>query len=164
MTDSGRLMREIEALRERISTLSAAVLRITSTLDLDTVLAEAVESARGLTGASRGAVVIVGDAGAPQDYVLSGLTEEQEREAAAWSGHARLYAHLRELPGPLRVADLPGYYRSLGIEPARAPYRTLLGTPMRHRGADVGSFFLAGKAGDEEFTDEDEEVLVLFAA
>ena len=64
----------------------------------------------------------------------------------------------------MRVADLPGYYRSLGIEPARAPHRTLLGTPMRHRGADVGSFFLAGKAGDEEFTDEDEEVLVLFAA
>ena len=164
MTDSGDLMREIEALRERISTLTAATLRITSTLDLDTVLAEAVESARGLTGASRGAVVIVDATGAPQDYVLSGLTEEQEREAAAWSGHARLYAHLRELPGPLRVADLPGYYRSLGIEPARAPYRTLLGTPMRHRGADVGSFFLAGKAGDDEFTDEDEEVLVLFAA
>ena len=164
MTDSGDLMRENEALRERISTLSAAILRISSTLDLDTVLAEAVESAQGLTGASSGSVVIVDDAGAPEDYVLRGLTPEQEREAAAWSGHARLYAHLRELPGPLRVADLPDYYRSLGIEPSRARYRTLLGTPMRHRGADVGSFFLAGKAGGEEFTDDDEEVLVLFAS
>ena len=131
-------MREIEALRERISTLSAAVLRITSTLDLDTVLAEAVESARGLTGASRGAVVIVDGAGAPQDYILSGLTEEQECEAAAWSGHARPYAHLRELPGPLRVADLPGYYRSLGIEPRAGAPPPPAGQPVvdetsRHR-------------------------------
>ncbi|MCY3845380.1 MAG: response regulator [Acidobacteria bacterium] len=165
MTDSGGLRRENEALRERISTLSAAILRINATLDLDTVLAEAVESARGLTGASRGAVVIVDAAGAPEDYVLSGLTPEQEREAlASPEDNARLYAHLRELPGPLRVADLPGYYRSLGIEPSRAPYRTLLGTPMRHRGADVGSFFLAGKEGAAEFTDDDEEVLVLFAS
>ena len=83
MKDSGDPRRQIEALRERISTLSAAILRITSTLDLDTVLAEAVESAPGLTGASRGAVVIVGAAGAPEDYVLSGLTPDQEREAAA---------------------------------------------------------------------------------
>ena len=165
MTDSGDPRRENEALRERISTLSAAILRINATLDLDTVLAEAVESARGLTGASRGAVVILDDAGAPEDYVLSGLTPEQERETLATpEDNARLYAHLRELPGPLRVADLPGYYRSLGIEPSRAPYRTLLGTPMRHRGADLGSFFLAGKEGAAEFTDEDEEVLVLFAS
>ena len=35
---------------------------------------------------------------------------------------------------------------------------------MRHMGADVGNFFLAEKADGEEFTDNDEEVLVLFAA
>ena len=51
MTDSGDPRRENEALRERISTLNAVILRISATLDLDTVLAEAVESARKLTGA-----------------------------------------------------------------------------------------------------------------
>ena len=35
--------------------------------------------------------------------------------------------------------------------------------PMRHRGQYVGIFFLGEKEGGEEFTDEDEEVLVLFA-
>ena len=35
---------------------------------------------------------------------------------------------------------------------------------MHHRDVHVGSFFLAGKEGGQEFTDEDEEVLVLFAS
>ena len=35
---------------------------------------------------------------------------------------------------------------------------------MRHRGVHVGTFFLAEKEGGPEFTDEDEEVLVLFAS
>ncbi|MYH58470.1 MAG: response regulator [Boseongicola sp. SB0675_bin_26] len=35
---------------------------------------------------------------------------------------------------------------------------------MRHRGAHVGTFVLCAKEGGAEFTDEDEDVLVLFAA
>ena len=48
--DSGDPKWENEALPERISTLDAAILRISATLDLDTVSAAAVESARRLTG------------------------------------------------------------------------------------------------------------------
>ncbi len=42
---------EIQALRERLSKLSAASLRISESLDVNTVLREVVESARALTGA-----------------------------------------------------------------------------------------------------------------
>ncbi|MDE2904875.1 MAG: GAF domain-containing protein, partial [Acidobacteriota bacterium] len=164
MAHSAAAMREIEALRERIATLSAAILRINATLDLDTVLAEVVESARRLTGARYGVISTVDDAGLSQDSVLSGFTAEEQRELASWPDSVRLIGHLRELPGPLRLADLSGYVRSLDIAPARMFSLTFQGTPMRHRGADVGHFFLAGKAGGEEFTDADEEVLVLFAS
>ena len=51
--DSDELRREIEALRERVSRLSAAVLRASSSLDLDTVLQEVVDSARADRGALR---------------------------------------------------------------------------------------------------------------
>ena len=64
----------------------------------------------------------------------------------------------------LLTADLSVYVRALGIEPPPAFSRTFQGTPMRHRGADVGSFFLADKADGEAFTDADEEVLTLFAS
>ena len=53
MAESGHLKREDEALRQRTAALSAAILRANASLDLDTVLGEAVESARALTGAVR---------------------------------------------------------------------------------------------------------------
>ena len=164
MTQSDDTRLENQALRERISTLSAAILRISATLDLDTVLAEVVESARGLTGARYGVIVTVDEAGAPRDFVFSGLTPVEQQELFTWPGRGRLFQHLSELPGPLRLTDLSGYVRGLGIEPARSFPGTLAGTPMRHRGSHVGNFFLAEKENGEEFTGDDEEVLMLFAS
>ena len=158
------LRRENAALRERVSTLSAAILHVSASLDLDTVLAEVVQSARGLTGARYGVIATVDEAGVPSDIVFSGVTPEEERELAAWPDGARLFAHLRDLPGPLRLANLSTYVRSLGIEPARTFSRTFQGAPMRHRGAEVGNFFLADKADGKEFTGDDEELLTLFAS
>ena len=163
MTESDA-KREIEALRERISTLSAAILRISATLDVDTILAEVVESARELTGARYGVIATVDETGAPtHESVFSGFTPEEKQEIFGWPDNGRLFEHLRHLPGPLRLDDLAAYVRSLGITPARMFSRTFQGTPMRHRGADVGHFFLADKANGEQFTDDDEEVLMLFA-
>ena len=164
MTQSDELRREIEALRARGATLNAAILRINASLDLDTVLSEVVESARALTGARWGVIATVDEAGAPLDFVFSGFTPEEQRELYTWPDHARLFEHFRNLPGPLRLADLSGYVRALGIAPPSAFSRSFQGTPMRHRGADVGSFFLADKADGEAFTDDDEEVLTLFAS
>ena len=62
------------------------------------------------------------------------------------------------------MTDLPRYVRSLGFSAELMPATSFQGTPMRHRGVYVGTFFLGGKAGGEAFTGEDEEVLVLFAA
>ncbi|MYA97648.1 MAG: response regulator, partial [Nitrospinae bacterium] len=44
------------------------------------------------------------------------------------------------------------------------PPNTMLATPMRHRGEHVGTFFLGDKEGEGGFTEEDEELLVLFAS
>ena len=61
--------------------------------------------------------------------------------------------------------DVPAYVRVLGFSPDdRLPSKTFQGTPMRHLGVHVGNFYLVEKAGGEAFTDEDEEILVLFAA
>ena len=164
MTDTGELRRENEALRERIARLSAAVLRISASLDVMTVLQEVVDSARALTGARYGSIATVDAAGQPQDFVISGLTPDEQRELLHWPDGPRLFAHLRDLPGPLRLDDLPGYIRSHGFGPDLLMSKTLQVTPMRHLGAHVGHFFLGEKEGALAFTDEDEEVLVLFAS
>ena len=164
MTDSGDLKREVATLRQRIATLSAAILRINASLDLEKVLSEVVESARELTRARWGVIATVDESGAPLDFVFSGFTPEEQHALYTWPDSARLFQHFRELEEPLRVDDLSAYVRALGIEPAPAFSRTFQGTPMRHRGADVGSFFLADKADADRFTEEDGEVLALFAS
>ena len=70
----------------------------------------------------------------------------------------------RDLEGPLRIADVPAYVQALGFPTDRLPSKTFQGTPMRHRGVHVGNFYLVEKEGGEPFTDEDEEILVLFAS
>ena len=165
MNNRKRLSRENEALREHTSALIAAMLRISASLDLDTVLREVVESARVLTGARYGAIATLDEYGRPQNFVTSGLTAEAHRRMEGWQPEGvRLFEHLRDLPGVLRLADMPTYVRSLGFSADLIPSQAFQGTPMRHRGEHVGTFFLAGKEDSGEFTSDDEEVLMLFAA
>ena len=147
---------------ERISRLCAALGRITSSLDLGTVLREVVDGVRGLTGARYGAIVTIDGSGAPRDFLTRGFTKKQHRAMAAWPDGPRLFEYLRDLDGPLRLADFPGFVSSLGLDWDLLPVRTLMGAPMRHRGAHVGNFYLIGKEG--EFTGGDEELLALFAS
>ena len=164
MTDREPTAAENEALRARISALSAASLRISASLDLETVLNEIVDSARALTGARFAAIATIDEAGAPQDFVTSGFTADEHRRLAEWSEGPRLFEHFRDLEGPLRIADVSAYVQALGFPTDRLPSKTFQGTPMRHRGVHVGNFYLVEKEGGEAFTDEDEEILVLFAS
>ena len=164
MTDRSPPEHEIEVLRARIAALSAASLRISASLDLETVLNEVVESARALTGARYGAVATIDKAGAPEDFVTSGLTEEEHRRLVEWPEGPRLFAYFRDLSGPLRLSDMPDYVRSLGFSSDRLPSRSFQGMPMRHRGVHVGNVYLVEKEGGAEFTDEDAEILVPFAS
>ena len=89
MNKSNGMEAEIRALRERLSRLCAAVLRISSSLDLDTVLREVVASARALTGARYGVITIIDKAGQVQDFVTSGITPDEHRQLAAWPDGTR---------------------------------------------------------------------------
>ena len=162
--DSSELQREIEALRERVSRLSAAVLRTSASLDLDTVLREVVDSARALTGARYGVIATVDGAGGIEEFVTSGFTPAEEAEMVVWLDGPQLFEHFRSLAAPIRVGNLPAYVRALGFSPDLMRSRTLQGAPLRHRDINVGNFFLAEKECGREFTDADEEILTLFAA
>ena len=150
--------------RDRASALAEAILEISASLDLDTVVRRVVEVARSLTGAQRGIIATIDESGAPGEFFFSGYTDEEQRELLAWPHSLELFAHFRELPGPLREGDFAGYARALGLTPLASFSMAFQGTPMRHRGTNVGYFFLGGKAGGAAFTDADEEVLVLFAS
>ena len=160
---SDELRRRNEMLEERISSLGEAVLRVSASLDLETVLREIVDSARALTGARLGLIVTVDAAGRPQDFVSAGLPPGYHAEMAAWPDGPRLFEHFRNLTEPLRVADLPAYVGELGFRTGLIRSMTMQCTPMHHRNVHVGTFFLGEKDGEQPFTRADEELLVLFA-
>ena len=151
------------ASRDRASLLRAAVLRINTSLDLDAVLQEVVESARMLTGARAGAIATLDERGEIQGFVTSGLSAEANQEMLVWPDGQRFFEHLRDLGTPLRVADFPAYLRKLGLSPSPCRSHTLQATPMNHRGKHLGSCLLGDKTDGRAFTSEDEETLVLFA-
>jgi len=78
MTSREELKRENEILRERVSKLSAASLRIGASLDVGTVLREVVESARALTGARYGGIVATDDSGQYEEFAISGFTPQED--------------------------------------------------------------------------------------
>ena len=165
MTESrDELRQRIAMLEGRISNLCAAVLRISASLDLETVLREIVDSARALTGARYGMIVTVDDAGEPQDFVSAGWEPGVHAEMEAWPDGPRLFEHFRDLPEPLRLADAPAYVRGLGFSSELIPSKAMQCTPLRYRGVLVGTFFLGEKEGGSEFRSADEEILALFAS
>ena len=164
MNDIVSTTRENEALRERFSRLSAAVLRINASLDVATVLQEVVDSARALTGARYGIIATVDDAGEVHDFVASGFTPEEQNQLTQWPDGPRLFERLRDIPGTLRLEDLEDCLPSLGFSPDLMPLSPLQAVPLSHRERHVGNFFLAGKEGGGAFTEEDEELLSLFAS
>ena len=164
MRNVDELSRENEALRERIARLNAAILRISASLDVDTVLNEIVYNARVLTGARYAVITTIDHAGQLEDSVMSGFTPDEKRQLADWPENMQIFEKLRDLQSSVRVADMRSYVRAFGFSADPVFIRSFQGAPMRHRGVQVGNFFLGEKEGGGEFTDEDEEVLVLFAA
>ena len=65
---------------------------------------------------------------------------------------------------PLRLHDLGEDPRSVGFPPNHPPMRTFLGVPILLRGVAYGNLYLTEKAGGEDFTEEDEELVTLLAA
>ena len=160
-------MREIAALRERLSRLSEASLHITEDLDLDAVLQGVLDGARSLTGARMGGVTILDDAGRLQDFITSGLTDEDHRRFVNLPGGPEFFAYLSSLPEPLRLADFSAHTTALGlpgIGPPLGPVGSFLGAPIRLRGVRAGNLYLSDKEGGGEFTQDDEETLAMFAS
>ena len=160
-------MREIAALRERLSRLSEASLHITEDLDLDAVLQGVLDGARSLTGARMGGVTILDDAGQLQDFITSGLTDEDHQRFVNLPGGPEFFAYLSSLPEPLRLADFSAHTTALGlpgIGPPLGPVGSFLGAPIRLRGVRAGNLYLSDKEGGGEFTLDDEETLAMFAS
>ena len=127
MKDDGDLRREIEALRERLSRLSEASLRINESLDLDSVLQGVLDSARTLTGARYALITPLDGSGQAEEFLVSGLTPDEARQL--W-GTAHGSAVLPVPQRTSRPAAGEGLRRSRPVD-----------GPSRFPSADAGELF-----------------------
>ena len=160
---------QVRALRDRLARLSEASLRINESLDYDTVLQGVLDSARTLTGARYGVIILVDDVGGIGEFLSSGFTPEEEQNLWGLPERDLLIEYLSNASGPLRLADFCGHLRAGGLPEyrlilERSPILAFLGTPVRYQGESVGHFFLGEKEAGEAFTAEDETTLAMFAS
>ena len=163
------LAEENAALRDLVARLGDASRRINESLDFDQVLQGVLDSARSLTGARYGVITLLDDAGHPHEFLSSGMTAEEAHRIRDTPDGMRIFEYLGSLSEPLRIPDLLGSLRSMGLPvfqpPAEVgPAMSFLATPVLHQGARVAYIFAAEKEGGGEFTDQDQETLVLFAS
>ncbi|MCY4576797.1 MAG: response regulator [Chloroflexi bacterium] len=165
MSEPDELRRENALLRERLTRLSEASLLVNDSLDFSTVLLEVVRNASSLTGARYGGMSLLDESGEPEDFVSHGLTPEEHQQLLNLPDREWLtfMDHFTNIHEPLRLPNVGGYIESLGLS-SPMQLTSFVGTPIRHRGMHLGTFYLANKEDVEEFTNEDEEILVLFAS
>ena len=149
----------------RLRALLDAGLAITSELSLEALLQRVVEKAVELTGARYGALGVIDRGGSGLErFVTTGI--DPETYAAIGDlprGRGILGALIRDAK-PLRLHDLSGDPRSVGFPPNHPPMHSFLGVPIMLRGVAYGNFYLTEKAGGEDFTEVDEELVTLLAS
>ena len=158
--------RVLTAPRDRLSRLSRAAWRINETAEPGDVLQELLHSARSLTDASFGLIIILDDSGQIESFVTSGHAPSEQQSLWSTDGGDELLRHLSQVSGPFRLRDPSAYMRSQGFpEPhPTTGFNSFLGTTVRHREFSMGYVYVGEKDGESEFNPEDEEILEMFAA
>ena len=169
MEQVDELLLVIDGLRDRLSRMSAASLRINESLDFETVLEGVLDSARTLTGARYGVIILVDDSGRIQDFVTSGLTSKEHSQFSKLPGGMQFFEYLKTIRKPLRLRDFHSHIEDMDLTEFQppmpvSPILSFMAAPLHHRGECVGTIYVAEKDGGREFTPEDEETLVMFAS
>ncbi len=166
MTHPDERDRQIAALRDRLSRLSRASLRINESLDVEAALQGVLDGARSVTGAAYALITTLDDSGEVEDHLVAGISADDAERLWQASDGPRFFEYMNALSGSLRTGYLEDFTRSIGILDFRPPVRitAFMAAPILHQGVRVGNIYVATDTTGGEFTREDEETLVMFAA
>jgi signal transduction histidine kinase len=154
---------EVMTSRERLSSLLQAVVGIGSNLDLNSTLRRIVVAACGLAGARYGALGVIGTDRRLVEFITDGITVQQREEIGDLPTGRGILGLLIDEPWPVRLADISEHPRSFGFPPNHPVMRSFLGVPIRIRDQVYGNLYLTEKQGADEFSDDDEQVVVALA-
>ena len=150
---------------DRLRRLVDVGIALSSELSLETLLRQLIETAVELTGARYGALGVIDRLGTGlEQFITVGIDAElQSTIGELPRGRGILGVLIRERQA-LRLEQLGQDPRSVGFPPGHPTMDTFLGVPILLRGTAFGNLYLTEKAGGEQFSEEDEEIVRLLAA
>jgi signal transduction histidine kinase len=144
--------------------LSEAVLQIAAETKLDPVLQKLVDTARELVGAKYAALGVPDGRGGFAKFLTSGMSDDLIEEIGPLPRTHGLLGAMLEDTSSFRIADITDDPRFEWWPPEHPRMRSFLGVPVVAKGEILGAVYLTDKLGAEEFGDDDQHLIELFAA
>ena len=146
---------------QRILEVARSVL---TELDLDVVLDRVLDAAQELTEARYAALGVLNkDASELARFITRGIDKTTHTAIGALPRGRGVLGVLIEAPVPLRLSDVEEHPRSYGFPPEHPPMKTFLGVPILIDGEPYGNLYLTEKAGGADFSEADEQAVVVLA-
>jgi len=149
--------------RDRKDMLLEAGLTLASELSLPMVLQRIVDLAVQVTDARYGALGVIGENETLVEFVTTGIGARQRRAVGSLPTGRGVLGLLIHEPRPVRLRNIADHPQSVGFPANHPPMRSFLGAPVQAMGRVFGNIYLAEKRSADEFSQEDEESLVVLA-
>ena len=149
--------------RDRKDVLLEAGLALASELSLPIVLQRIVDLAAEVTDARYGALGVIGEGGDLVDFITTGVSAKQRRAIGELPRGRGILGLLIREPQSIRIKNLGDHSKSVGFPANHPPMSSFLGAPVQAMGKVFGNIYLTEKRSATEFSEEDEEALVILA-
>ncbi len=148
----------------KVRTLLEAVLVLSGEHELETVLQRIVAGAATIADARYAALGIYNEIGVIESFIHYGMSDDTVARIGSLPDGRGLLGEVIVASGPIRLAELGIDPRAGGFPPNHPPMRTFLGVPVGRAGRRYGNLYVTEKTDGEPFADEDEALVVAFAA
>jgi signal transduction histidine kinase len=152
-----RFSAQLEALHE-------ATMTITADLTLDRVLQQITHLSCSLASATYAALGVPDRSGGLEQFIVSGISDEVVKGMDHLPIGRGLLGLLVREPRPIRIRRLQDDPRFSGFCEHHPLMISFLGVPIISKGQLLGNLYLTEKIGAEEFSEQDEHLIVMLAA
>ena len=156
--------KSVDQLRAQLGAFNEATLTITAELALDRVLQRVAHLARELVNARYAALGIPDGNNGLEQFLTSGMSEEEIARMGHPPEGKGLLGALLHSTTPIRLPRIADDPRSAGFGEPHPEMTSFLGVPIISKSALLGMLYLTDKIGADEFSKDDEQLIVMLAA
>ncbi len=152
-----------QQLEDRLMELHQASLQIVGDVSLESLLKRIATVACEQVQARYAALGVFGDNGKLKQFVSVGMTQNEILHISHPPVGSGLLGLLKNSDHPIRISNISSDSRSAGFPKNHPAMETFLGVPILLGDVQLGQIYLTEKLNHEEFSLEDENIIMLLA-